>query len=391
MYLRYGVLLSVFYTITLARESLIVQCDWGDKLYITGINYTWPSYKEYQQAVENRSFAQDFNTLEEMKFWKDNMYVAMEPWRSGGVPVALAMTPVSILSSTKTPRLKPYPNWEMQKVGGDCSGFQAILGIEIDPMGRLWVLDSGYFSNCGPRLLILDLEDGGKVLMSYSIPSKLISCDDPRRIPTSSEIVLDHEDGGFAYIKFGRCSDIIVFSLKNRTSWKFSYFNNLLQLAVSPADSEGNRKLYCIAGMYAPKVFEVSTRALKDKTLHSNINQEVKELGWAPSKSNEITISNKGIMFVTTHKPMSFYKWELNSVSFNRTRFKYKKGEMYFDLFKPTFDERGNLWFKSTRGLALLSINLKIEKIYSYQYYGNGSMPKLPVITDDAWNNRTAP
>ena len=57
---------------------------------------------------------------------------------------------------------RPYPSWEMQKIGR-CSSFQFVQSMEIDPEGRMWMADNGYVGNtknplCPPKLYIIDLK-----------------------------------------------------------------------------------------------------------------------------------------------------------------------------------------------------------------------------------------
>ena len=59
---------------------------------------------------------------------------------------------------------RPYPSWEMQTIG-DCSSFQFIQSMEIDPNGRMWMADNGYVGKtrnplCPPKMYIIDLERG---------------------------------------------------------------------------------------------------------------------------------------------------------------------------------------------------------------------------------------
>ena len=57
---------------------------------------------------------------------------------------------------------RPYPSWERQTIG-DCSSFQFIQSMEIDPNGRMWMADNGFVGNtrnprCPPKMYIIDLK-----------------------------------------------------------------------------------------------------------------------------------------------------------------------------------------------------------------------------------------
>jgi len=159
-----------------------------------------------------------------VKFWKDKMYLTLPRWKDG-VPVTLGVTSAKPINGETAPKLEAFPSWTMQKLG-DCAAFQLVHSIEIDPKGRMWVLDTGRptslresKADCPPRLVILNLEDNGKILRSYQFPEHVAS----RTNAYLSDIVLDHKDGGIAYITDRNDYGIIVYSLKDNNSWKIRH------------------------------------------------------------------------------------------------------------------------------------------------------------------------
>ena len=115
------------------HEEFEVQFEWKY------VNYTWPSEQEYEQAKLDKSYIEENNAIAGIKIWNDRMFITMPRWKTG-VPVTLAST--SSKPVNPAPLLEPYPNWEMQKLG-DCKAFQFVQSMEIDPKGRMWVLDAG--------------------------------------------------------------------------------------------------------------------------------------------------------------------------------------------------------------------------------------------------------
>ena len=105
---------------------------------------------------------------------------------------------------------------------------QFIQSMEIDPKGRMWVLDTGRVGTvedspknlCPGRLLVFDLENDNKILLNYEFPADVAK----RDTTYLNDIVLDHEDGGWAYISDtdSKYPGIVVYSIKNQTSWKVS-------------------------------------------------------------------------------------------------------------------------------------------------------------------------
>lgn len=213
-------LLLAVAVLVLSHEPFQVKFEWKS------IDFEWSSDEERQYAVQRGDYIPSNNFISTVKFWKGKMYVTLPRWNDGA-PVTLAVTSATPVNDMTAPKLKPYPDWNMQKLG-DCSAFQLVHSIEIDPRGRMWVLDTGRpkslresRANCPARLVILDLEDNGKILRTYEFPDDVARRDDTYL----NDIVLDHEDGVMAYITDSGQRDpgIIVYSLQNNTSWKIRH------------------------------------------------------------------------------------------------------------------------------------------------------------------------
>jgi len=210
-------LLAFLVTIALCHEPFQVIFEWKS------IDFQWPSDEEQQYATMRGDYIPANNFITTVKFWKDKMYLTLPRWKDG-VPVTLSVTSAKPINGMTAPKLKAFPNWGMQKLG-DCAAFQLVHSIEIDPKGRMWVLDTGRptslresKADCSPRLVILDLEDNGNILRSYQFPEHVAH----RKNAYLNDIVLDHEDGGMAYITDTDITDpgIIVYSLRDNNSWK---------------------------------------------------------------------------------------------------------------------------------------------------------------------------
>lgn len=211
------ILLAFLATIALCHEPFQVIFEWKF------IDFQWPSDEEQQYAVTRGDYIPANNFITTVKFWKDKMYLTLPRWKDG-VPVTLGIASAKPINSMTAPKLEAYPSWAMQKLG-NCAAFQLVHSIEIDPKGRMWVLDTGRptslresKADCSPRLVILDLEDNGRILRSYEFPEHVAR----RTNAYLNDIVLDHEDGGMAYITDTGTTDpgIIVYSLKDNNSWK---------------------------------------------------------------------------------------------------------------------------------------------------------------------------
>lgn len=214
------ILLALLAAVATCHEPFQVIFEWKT------IDFQWPSDEERQYASTHDEYIAVNNFFTTVKFWKDKMYLALPRWRDG-VPVTLGVTSADPVNRVTAPKVEAFPSWAMQKLG-DCSAFQLVHSMEIDPKGRMWVLDTGrpttlreFKAGCPARLVILDLEDNNKILRIYEFPDHVAR----RGATYLNDIVLDHEDGGMAYITDSSNEDpgIIVYSLKNNTSWKIRH------------------------------------------------------------------------------------------------------------------------------------------------------------------------
>ena len=400
-----------------ALEPFQVQLQWKY------INYTWPDEETYKSAVKNKSYIQRNNVVSGVRIYKDRIYLSTPRWLNG-VPVALNSIPANSVDINASPILEPFPNWDMQRIG-DCRSFQFVQTMEVDPQGRMWIIDSGRISLitlkpkalCPPKLIILDLNNGGSMLLNYTFPADVA---DPKTTYLD-DIVVDHEDGGYAYITDTdfKQPGLIVFSLKDLKSWKIShksmnpelkaslFFVNwypvpipfpINGIALSPASTENDRTVYYTA-LSSFKVYQVPTKALKNPGLKDNIDQFIEVLGHKPSQTDGMVMSNTGILFLGQLSKNSVLKWDSKkNACFSvgqRVEFHDRHLMQWQDCF--TFnDAKGHLWFTTNRlqqylptviGIPLQSVKETNFRLISaemgmknYQYYADGTSPKLPDI-----------
>jgi len=130
------------------------------------LDYNWPDEMTKGQAISNRRFVPENNAIAGIKAWRDRVFVSIPRWKEG-VPVTLASLPAQPLQPNGSPRLEPFPSWQMQEIG-NCSALQFVQNVEIDTEGKIWILDSGRTnildpaantlpSRCPPKLVIIDL------------------------------------------------------------------------------------------------------------------------------------------------------------------------------------------------------------------------------------------
>ncbi|XP_076656180.1 dopaminechrome tautomerase [Halictus rubicundus] len=401
-------LLMVLVTVTLCHEPFQVIFQWNT------IDVVWPNEEERQYAVAHDEYIPANNFIAGIKFWKGKMYLTIPRWKDG-VPVTLGVTSATPVNKMTAPPLEAFPSWEMQKIG-DCSAFQFVQSMEIDPMGRMWVIDSGRMSplsvetktTCPARLVILDLEKNGEILKTYEFPQHVARAGKAYL----NDIVVDHEDGGMAYISDSDRDDpgIIVYSLQNNTSWKvrhdsmkakpeavrFMIAKTLINMpmpvdgiALSPASSQ-DRQLY-----YSPlssfHLYSMPTSVLKNNM--TNIDEYVKELGRKNSQSDGMIMSNTGVLYFGLLADDAVAMWDTkmsNSFTTGQRVISRDHERMQWpDTF--AFDDSGSFYCVTNSLQNILNNRVNITApnyrvvrsktgLKSYQYLEDGNMPEQPEI-----------
>lgn len=107
------------------------------------IEYEWPNDTIKEQEIANGNYIPQNSAVNGIKLYNGSVYVTV-PRLKPGVPSTLNViikAPESFNESTHL--LRPFPNWEMQKLG-HCDSLQRVQSMEIDPQtGFMWILDTG--------------------------------------------------------------------------------------------------------------------------------------------------------------------------------------------------------------------------------------------------------
>ncbi|KAK9302216.1 hypothetical protein QLX08_005667 [Tetragonisca angustula] len=401
-------------TATKCHEPFRVIFQWDT------IDVTWPSEEEQRFAIDHGDYVAANNFIAGIKFWKDRMYLTLPRWKDG-VPVTLAVTSATPVNNVTAPKLEAFPSWEMQKIG-DCSAFQFVQSMEIDPKGRIWVLDSGKMSplsvevktTCPPRLVILDLENNGEVLRIYEFPPQVA------RHGTAhlNDIVLDHEDGGMAYITDSDRDDpgIIVYSLSNNTSWKVRHDSMRAKpeavrfmvaktpinmpipvdgIALSPASSTDRQVYYSPLSSF--HLYSIPASVLKSNT--SNVDEHVKELGRKISQTDGMMMSAKGALYFGLLADDAVAMWDTKQTASFATGQRVISRDHERMQWPDTFayDENGNFYCvtNSLQNILTDRVNTSMPNyrvvrarigVKSYQYLEDGSAPEQPEIPTSVAN-----
>lgn len=100
------------------------------------VNYTFPDSASAQNYSDNKWYENVL--LAGVKVSMDGTIFVSTPRWMPGVPATLS----TIDNSYGMPLLRPFPSWAANQEG-NVSALQSVLGFEIDPCNRVWVLDQG--------------------------------------------------------------------------------------------------------------------------------------------------------------------------------------------------------------------------------------------------------
>ncbi|KAL6254946.1 hypothetical protein P5V15_014288 [Pogonomyrmex californicus] len=400
------ILLTFLFTVALSDELFQVIFEWKS------IDFQWLSEDHEEIYYKYEGYNKTNNFIATVKFWKDKMYLTIPRWKDD-MPVTLGVTWAKPINGVTEPKLEAFPDWDMQRLG-NCAAFQLVHSMEIDPKGRMWILDNGRSMSlrepkvyCPLRLVILDLEDNNKILRIYEFPDHIAH----RTSAYLNDIVLDHEDGGMAYITDNNAIDpgIIVYSLKNNTSWKIRHESMKAQseavrftvagthiikakhvngIALSPISSRDRQVYYSPLSSF--HLYSIPVFALKNNV--TNIDQYVRELGRKSSQTDGMAMSSTGVFYFGLLADDAIAMWDTkNTSSFTIGQQIISRDYVQWPS-SFAFDEVGNLWCVSNALQNFLNNRIDINvpnyrlirthvDVKNYQYYENGTAPELPEVT----------
>lgn len=181
------------------------------------INYTFESSDDYEEFTNQNRYIPENNYLAGIKIYKNQTYVSLTRYRNG-TPVTLATIPQD--APAENPLLSPFPNWNLNVDGDNCSTIQNVRSMEIDNDGIMWVIDGVRYHNvdnndCPQKLLLLDLNQNGQIVHTFTFPENVSS----KNNGYLNDIVLDDN---YAFIT--ETSDdspgLIVYSRHEDKAWK---------------------------------------------------------------------------------------------------------------------------------------------------------------------------
>lgn len=335
----------------------------------TWLNFTFESVEMYEDYVEQGEYLPVNNFLSGIKIYKNQIYLALPRYREG-TPATLVTIPQG--SPEINPLLQPYPDWE-SNVGPDCASLQNVQSMEIDNDGIMWVIDGVRINdvgeNCPPKLVLLDLNNDGSVVHTFTFPEEISSRDSG----FLNDLVLDD---GFAFISDSSRAypGLIVYSREEDRAWKL-YDDTMLPeddavnftlngdyidfwgmgidaIALSPISLPEEERYVFYSPFNAYELYAIPLTVLKNISLYDDCDDwkdYVENIGSKQGgQSSGMVMDNKNRLWYSLVTWHGIAMWKVGQ-DFDLSNIIYRNEEsaVWPDVF--AFDDNGYLYFTSNK------------------------------------------
>lgn len=251
-----------------------------------------------------------------------------------GVPVTLGYV-TNKVSSDGNPIIAPYPNWRYNSMA-NCESIISVYRVQVDELGRLWVIDTGKLGDewiCPPQLHVFDLRTD-KLITRYKFPRDQYK-DDSLFVTVVVDIRKNEYNGNntYAYIADVTGFALIVYDHEHSRSWKitnnlfypyppygtfnikgdsFDLMDGILGLALSPI-KDGDRTLY-FHSLASRVESRVSTSVIRNYSLFKN-DTEAAARSFVPfplersSQSAAQAMDKNGVLFFGLMSDLAIGCW----------------------------------------------------------------------------------
>ncbi|CAB3383673.1 Hypothetical predicted protein [Cloeon dipterum] len=274
------------------------------------------------------NFTQVFEWPDGMDYEWPSEAIFLSLTKDNGIPAAL----VSLLTSSASsppPKLTPFPSWDIHlNEPANCNKIQRARGLQVDSVGRLWVLDAGSDS-CNATLWIFNLNTNETdFIHRFSFHGWM------------HDLVLEEtQNGTFAYITRWRNQHIVVFSLERNESWTVDTPEiNPSSIALLSPKKE-TRQLY-LSNYHTNELYSISVSALRNGT--QTANPELVGY-WTAIRTYRMLIDNHGTMYAAFLWKNYVHSWN-TSQSFEEQRVYQGDGLNFVWPFTFALDQNGTLW-----------------------------------------------
>ncbi|XP_065335795.1 major royal jelly protein 1-like [Cloeon dipterum] len=328
-------------------------------------DFIWPSGADSSHGQIKQNFKSSKVYLDYMAVFGERLFLSIET--QSAVPATLVWLPTSG-ASTATPKLAPFPSWNLHEKD-NCDSIQWAKGMETDTDGRLWVLDDGN-KKCAGKLWIFNLVNNDTTERVYQFPDTVVSHSFDKR--WLHDIVLDKtQDDYLAYITQVSSENIIVYSRKTENSWSVKIPGVRISTLALSTKSEA-RQLYL--GRYGSKeLYSVSVSELKKE----GGNATGRLIGKWTARPYRMLIDSANVLYAAFNY-QSYTSKRNNSTPFHEERF-HEVGQLGAGYpFTFALDANGSFWM-TERNETEFGIRHKLLKAEvgarSYLYNTSTDLP----------------
>lgn len=297
------------------------------------VDFEFPSENARQDAIASKEFIPENNLPLGLERWKNKLFVTFPRWKEG---TAATLTYLDLNNPEKSPKFKPYPDWEAHKLkGNNMSGkIVNVFRLNVDVCDRLWIQDQGVDTIIGEKgnqvkgnsIMVYDLNTD-RLIKEYTIPKEVLKPPYSWIANIIVETSKENCNKAYAYVPDLGANQLIVYSFHEDQSWSMSHHfmsfdplkgdynigglnfqwnDGIFGVALSPQQADGYRTLY-FHPMSTTREFAVSTKILQNKTISGRFNErfsyhEYKNLGCrgANTQSSGSSLDPKtGVLFYT--------------------------------------------------------------------------------------------
>ncbi|KAK7574212.1 hypothetical protein V9T40_011403 [Parthenolecanium corni] len=370
--LQVVVLLSIACWNVDANYKLVPRFEWKQ------VDFDFPNDNVRAEAIKNGEFIPQNNLPLGVERWRNKLFVTLPRWRDG-TPATL--TYIDLNTKEKSPKLKPYPNWEAHKIreNNGVAKITTVFRLYVDVCDRLWLMDTGLNDFLGkiekiydPKIQVYDLNTD-RLLREYTLP-KDVTREDSFFANIVADVNKNDCEGAFAYVADLGSNALIVYDMKHEESYRvfhhffhfdplsgdynvggvnFQWIDGLLGLALSPIQKDGFRTLY-FHPMSSTHEFAVSTRIIRNKTIASDSYHEYKVLG-SRGPNGQSTGSSvdeaTGVLVYTLHNRNSIGCWNINKPKYSTETTAVLATDDEALIFPNDLkvDKNGTLWLLSDK------------------------------------------
>ncbi|XP_052764204.1 major royal jelly protein 1-like [Mya arenaria] len=397
-------ILAPIILLSLALRQVWCHGDHGDAEPLfqwTTIDYNWKTKAEREQAIAKGRYIPLQNAINGIRVYDNKIFVTV-PRFGDGIPSTLNTLVNArrrFLSSSTV--LKPYPSWEMQQEG-NCSAFQKVQNIEIDPKrGIMFVIDTGGKRyGCPAKLVIYDVNKDVEI-HRHMFPDDVVS----RGTNYLNDLVMDYVDGqvGYLYITNTRDYTIVVYDVLNDNSYSFSHpsmnpepgktdvkvLNNIIQVnnGVNGIAISSNFEYVYYSPIAGTGLYQIPTQVLRNSS--SDFAAHVRKVGDKPSQGDGMIMSTKNSLYFSVLSKNAVAMWEIHkdvqkygsegAVMMDTLTYEANDPSMEW-VDSLALDQSGYLWFTTSRlqlyfnnKLSNDTINFRIWRAFvhepSYAYF----------------------